>query len=382
MQLLIIMYPRTLNLKKLLKQKSFFLFGPRGTGKTTLIKNTLSGVRIIDLLDIKTYRDYLRNPSLLPETNPGPLVVIDEVQKLPELLDEVHRMIENSKAVFLLTGSSARKLKRGGANLLAGRAWRADLFPLTSHEIGDFDLLTYLNRGGLPAIYPSRDYVEELHAYTGLYLKEEIQNESITRKIANFSEFLDLMALSCGEEISYQSLAGDCGVSPNSIKNYMEILEDTLIAFQLKSFSKTRKRKAISRSKLYFFDIGVTNSLANRGKILPDSELFGKALEHFIILEARAYLSYRRKKIPMTYWRSTSNFEVDLILGNQWAIEIKGSKHVHDKHLKGLRALKEEGMVKHYAAVSCDSEERVLEDGIRVFPWKLFLERLWKDEIV
>ena len=207
------MYKRILDLTKLLKKKSFFLFGPRGTGKTTLIQHTLSDTTVIDLLEIKTYREYLKNPSIISEQKLKPIVAIDEVQKLPEILDEVHRLIEAEKLRFLLTGSSARKLKRGGANLLAGRAWWAELFPLTATEIPDFDLVTYLNRGGLPAIYPSDDYVEELRAYTALYLKEEIQNEALTRKVVQFSEFLDLMALSNGEEISYQSIAGDCGVS-------------------------------------------------------------------------------------------------------------------------------------------------------------------------
>ncbi|MCP4665945.1 MAG: ATP-binding protein [Deltaproteobacteria bacterium] len=376
------MYKRTLNLPNLLKKKSFFLFGPRGTGKTTLIKHTISNATIIDLLEIKTFREYLRNPSIISEQRLKPLVVIDEVQKLPEILDEVHRLIESEKLTFLLTGSSARKLKRGGANLLAGRAWWADLFPLTSSEIPDFNLMTYLNRGGLPAIYPSDDYVEELSAYTALYLREEIQNEALTRKVAQFSEFLDLMALSNGEEISYQSIAGDCGVSPNSIKNYIQILEDTLVAFQLKAFTKTRKRKAASRSKLYFFDIGVTNSLAKRGEILEGSELFGKAFEHFILLEMRAFLSYSRKSIKMYYWRSTSRFEVDLILGNRWAIEIKGAKSIQDKHLKGIRALMEEGNIQNFAVISCDRHERKTQDNITIFPWKLFLEKLWKGDIV
>jgi len=318
------MYQRILDLKQLLKKKSFFLFGPRGTGKTTLIKHTLEDATVIDLLEIKTYREYLKNPSILSEQQTMPVVVIDEVQKLPEILDEVHRLIEMGNLTFLLTGSSARKLKRGGANLLAGRAWWSELFPLTSREIPDFDLLTYLNRGGLPSIYPSDDYAEELTAYAALYLKEEVQSEALTRKVAQFSEFLDLMALRNGEEISYQSVAGDCGVSPNSIKNYIQILEDTLLAFQLKAYTKTRRRKAISRSKLYLFDIGVTNSLSNRGEIMAASELFGKAFEHFIVLEVRAFLSYARKNVSMYYWRSTSQFEVDLILGDRWAIEIKG----------------------------------------------------------
>lgn len=376
------MYNRILDLPALLKKKSFFLFGPRGTGKTTLVQHTLSESTIIDLLEIKTYREYLKNPSILSEQKLQPVVVIDEVQKLPEILDEVHRLIEAKKITFLLTGSSARKLKRGGANLLAGRAWWAAMHPLTSIEIPDFDLTTYLNRGGLPVIYPSEDYVEELRAYAGLYLKEEVQNEALTRKVAQFSEFLDLMALTNGEEISYQSIAGDCGVSPNSVKNYIQILEDTLVAFQLRAFTKTRQRKAITRSKLYFFDIGVTNSLANRGEIKKGSELFGRAFEHFIILEIRAFLSYSRKKVEMYYWRSTSRFEVDLILDNKWAIEIKSATSIQDKHLKGIRALKEEGMIQKFAIISCDRHERKTADGITIFPWALFLEKLWNGDII
>ena len=376
------MYERYLDLARLLEKKSFFLFGPRGTGKTTLIQRTLPDVTIIDLLEIKTYREYLKNPSIISQQKLKPIVVIDEVQKLPEILDEVHRLIEAQRLTFLLTGSSARKLKRGGANLLAGRAWWAEMFPLTSAEIPDFDLLTYLNRGGLPAVYPSEDYVEELRAYTALYLKEEIQDEALTRKVVQFSEFLDLMALSNGEEISYQSLAGDCGVSPNSIKNYIQVLEDTLVAFQLKAFTKTRKRKAISRSKMYLFDIGVTNSLANRGDILENSELFGKAFEHFIMMEVRAFLSYYRKNIRMCYWRSTSRFEVDLILDNRWGIEIKSAASIQDKHLKGIRALKEEGIIQSFAVVSCDRCERQTQDGISIFPWKLFLKKLWNGDIL
>ena len=190
------------------------------------------------------------------------------------------------------------------------------------------------------------------------------------------------MALTNGQEISYQSLAGDCGVSANSIKNYIQVLEDTLVAFQLKAFTKTRKRKAISRSKLYLFDIGVTNSLANRGEIMEGSELFGKAFEHFILLEVRAFLSYTRKNTKMYYWRSTSRFEVDLILDNRWAVEIKGTTSIQDKHLKGIRALKEEGNIQNFAVVSCDRYERKTQDNITIFPWKLFLEKLWNGKII
>jgi len=376
------MIKRILDLPALLERKSFFLFGPRGTGKTTLIRNTLEDAFVIDLLEIRTYREYLKNPSILAEQKMKPVVVIDEVQKLPEILDEVHRLIETRKLTFLLTGSSARKLKRGGANLLAGRAWWAELFPLTSHEIPDFELLTYLNRGGLPAVYPSDDFQEELKAYTGLYLKEEIQNEALIRKISHFTEFLDLVALCNGEEISYQSIAVDCGVSANSIKNYIQILEDTLVAFQLPGFTKTRKRKSISRAKLYFFDIGVVNSLAGRGEIMAGSELFGKAFEHFIVLEVRAFLSYSRKDVNMYYWRSTSQFEVDLVLGTQWAIEIKSTTMVRNKHLKGIRALKEENAIENFAVVSCDTNERVTKDNITIFPWERFLQKRWQGQII
>ena len=234
----------------------------------------------------------------------------------------------------------------------------------------------------MPAVYPSDYSAEELRAYTALYLKEEIQNEALTRKVAQFAEFLDLMALSNGEEISYQSIADDCGVSPNSIKNYIQVLEDTLVAFQLKAFRKTRKRKAISRSKLYFFDIGVTNSLAQRGEIMRGSELFGKAFEHFILLEVRAFLSYTRKNINMCYWRSTSKFEVYLILGNLWGIEIESAASIQDKHLKGVRALKEEGNIQNFAVVSCDRYERKTQDNIAIFPWNLFLEKLWNGDVI
>jgi len=205
---------------------------------------------------------------------------------------------------------------------------------------------------------------------------------SCRRYWTKFTEFLDLAALCNGEEISYQSIAVDCGVSANSIKNYIQILEDTLVAFQLPGFTKTRKRKSISRAKLYFFDIGVVNSLAGRGEIMAGSELFGKAFEHFIVLEVRTFLSYSRKDVNMYYWRSTSQFEVDLVLGTQWAIEIKSTTMVRNNHLKGIRALKEENAIENFAVVSCDTIERVTKDNITIFPWKQFLQKLWQGQII
>lgn len=375
---------RTLRLSDLLKKKSFFLFGPRSIGKTTLIQHQLPGVRFYDLLDRTVFTRLLKNQNLLEEENreTKSVIVIDEIQKLPTLLDEVHRLIKNHGWTFLLTGSSARKLKRGAANLLAGRAWRADLLPLTSLEIPDFNLLRYLNRGGLPHVYFSDDFEEELESYMTLYLKEEIQSESLTRNLPAFSAFLDAIALSNGEEINFDSFASDCGVSPGTAKNHIQILEDTLIGFSLAGFTKTKKRKAIGRIKHYLFDVGVVNHLCQRGLIQERSELFGKAFEHFVIQEMRAYLSYHRLRHTLSYWRSTSQFEVDLIVGRELALEIKSTHQVHDKHLKGLRALKEEGLIHQYAIVSLDAEMRTTSDHIKIYPWKHFLKDLWEGKII
>src|SRR3989338_5891782 len=230
---------------------------------------------------------------------------------MPALLDEVQRLITERRQTFLLTGSSARKLKRGASNLLAGRAWQADLFPLTSQEIPGFDLVRYLNRGGLPQVYFGEDPAEDLENYVALYLKEEIQSESLIRSLPSFASFLDAIALSNGEEINFESFGRDCGVSPGTVKNYIQILEDTLIGFSLPGFVKTRKRKAISRIKHYLFDVGVVNTLCQRGLIQSKSELFGKAFEQFLIQEVRACLDYQRTIVSLSYWRSTSQFEVD-----------------------------------------------------------------------
>ncbi len=378
------MYKRLLDLPNILKKKSFFLLGPRATGKTTLIGEQLPDALVIDLLSNDTYMALLRRPSLIQEyiTDKTQIVVIDEIQKLPELLDEVHSLIQKRSIRFLLTGSSARKLKHGGANLLAGRAWEARLFPLVSQEIDDFNLLKYLNHGGLPDIYQSEYPDEELRNYVSLYLKEEIKAEAVTRNVAAFAEFLDTIALANGCEINYERFSSDLQVSPTTLKNYLQILDDTLIGFSLRGFTKTRKRKATARAKHYLFDVGITRYLSRTSEILPKSKAFGDAFEHFIILEVRAYLSYARKDVQMYYWRSTSQFEVDLICGDKVAIEIKGSDQITPGDLKGLRAFAEEGQVKKLIAVSLDRVERMTEDGILILPWKDFLKKLWHGEIL
>lgn len=374
------MYTRSLNLPKLLDKKSHFLFGARATGKSTLIAKTLPEAQVIDLLHAKTFAELVRNPSALADMiiNPQRLVVIDEIQKLPNLLDEVQRLMTKAQVRFLLTGSSARKLKHGGANLLAGRAREARLFPLIYREISDFSLIRLMNHGGLPLVYTSDEPDEDLAAYTDTYLREEIKAEAATRNVGAFSEFLDVIARCNGQEINYEGFASDLQVSPGTLKNYVQILEDTLIGFRLPGFTETRKRKATSRAKHYLFDLGITRHLAKVGLLQPGSKPFGDAFEHFMILEVRAYLSYQRVQTTMCYWRSTSQFEVDLLIGHDLAVEIKATSNPTVKHLKGLRALAEEGIFKRFILVCDVASERKTEDGIEIVRWDTFLKRLWE----
>jgi predicted AAA+ superfamily ATPase len=376
------MYQRCLNLQELLNKRSYFLFGPRATGKSTLIRTSLPDARVYDLLNADTYRRLLSQPSIIEqETTADQTVVIDEIQKLPGLLDEVHRLIEIRKQRFLLTGSSARKLRHGSANLLAGRAYQAELFPLIHKEIDQFDLVSYLNTTGLPEFYGDNLARDFLKAYVGTYLREEVQAESLVRNLAGFSRFLDVVALSNGEEISYASLASDCGVAPRTLEGYFSILDDTLIGFRVPPYLNTVKRKAITRAKYWLFDCGVVNSLTRRGYIESGSELFGRAFEHFIALELRAFLSYKNSPHPLQYWRSTSQFEVDFIVGQEFALEVKATTQVSEKHLKGLRALAEEGQIKHLGVISQDSHYRLTQDGIHIWPWAIFLDQLWAGTI-
>ncbi len=376
------MYSRYLDLKNLLKKRSYFLLGPRGTGKSTLIEQTLPDAKIYDLLDASVFQRLVRDPTLISqETIASTLVVIDEIQKLPELLDEAHRLIVKRKQRFLLTGSSARKLRKGGANLLAGRAFQAWLLPLTSQEIPDFDLLTYLNTTGLPEFYGHEGAHDYLRAYVGTYLQEEIKAEALTRNLPGFVRFLEVIALCNGEEINYANISSDCGVPVRTLEGYFEILNDTLIGFSIQPFLSTKKRKAMTRAKYFLFDIGVVNFLTKRGRVEFKSELFGRVFEHFIALELRAFLAYHFIDLPLQYWRSAAHFEVDFIIGNKLAIEVKGTDLVTDKHLKGIRAFKEEGLIQTYAVISLDSHERLTVDGIHIWPWKIFLKKLWTGEL-
>ncbi len=376
------MYKRILNLPKLLQKKSHFLFGPRATGKSWLIRHQLADAQVFDLLNTATYDRLLRRPSSLAEEITKQLVVIDEVQKLPRLLDEVHRLIEEKQIRFLLTGSSARKLKHGGANLLAGRARSLHMFPLTTQEHDEFSVERYCNLGGLPLINLSDDPWLDLREYVHLYLKEEIVAEAIVRKVDHFARFLDVVGICSGQEINYHAISSDAGVPPRTVANYIEVLIDTMLAFELTPFQKTRNRKAVTKSKIYIFDVGVANFLAGRKELLPRSEAFDQAFEHFLIQEIRAYIGYNQLDLPLTYWRTVRpQYEVDCIVGDQLAIEIKSSKRFHKKMLAGLIELKKEKKVRRHLLISRDPVQREV-DGIGVMPLEIFIDALWNGELI
>ncbi len=383
-------YPRTCNLLELLNKNSFFLFGPRATGKTHLIKAQLSGsAMVIDLLRASYYQRLAAEPSVLEEMvlaemrkNPQiKVIVLDEVQKVPSLLDEVHRLIEAYHWTFLLCGSSARKLKKEGSNLLAGRAWRAELFPLTAFELGaDFELDRYLQWGGLPRVVQSDYPNDELEAYTDLYLKEEILQESVVRNLPKFSSFLKMAGLSSGQQLNYQAIASDIGVTAPTIREYYQILKDTLLAFELQPFRESKKRKSVATSKVYLFDPGVTQFLSQMTTLERASDVYGQRFEQWVAMELRAYLSYRRKRDSLCFWRTQTQHEVDFIIGNHTAIEVKATKKVNSSHLKGLLALQEEGIFKNYLLVSQDPILRETQ-GVLCIPYQDWISRLWNDQL-
>jgi len=376
---------RYLQLAPLLEMKSFFLFGPRATGKTTLIRQQLAETAtVIDLLDSRNFLKLSSAPYELEPliaASPADYVVIDEIQRIPELLNEIHRLIESHGLTFLLTGSSARKLRRGKANLLAGRAWDARMFPLIYREIPDFDLNRYLRYGGLPAVYLSEYPEEELDAYVNTYLKEEILAEGLIRRLPPFSRFLKTIALANGEMLNFTKLANDCQVPPSTVTEYVGLLEDTLIGFLLPAWTESKKRKAIKTGKFYFFDPGITHILAGTETLDRNSNLYGKSFEQFIWMELRAYLSYTRKKLALTYWRSKNGHEVDFLLGTQTAIEVKSTKKISNNDFKGLKYLKEEGVFQNLILVSQDPVS-TRADNILTIPWQKFLTNLWKDKYV
>jgi uncharacterized protein len=381
------MYDRKIDLS-LTDAETCFLWGPRQTGKSTLLRERFKPVLHYDLLLSTEFRRLTQAPSILrqeiiavgitksSQTQP---IIIDEIQKVPELLDEIHWAIENLNVRFILCGSSARKLKRGHANLLGGRAVRYELFSLIYKEVPDFDLLRALNTGLLPRIYDSKTPNRLLQSYISDYLKEEILAEALTRNIQAFNRFLEVAALSNGEIINYQNIASECSISGPTIKEYFQILEDTLVGWRLQAYRKKIKRRIIHAPKFFYFDLGIAGYLNKRGQIVHGSSEFGKAFEHFIFMELKAHSSYTEQFYPITYWRTSSGFEVDFILGEgEIAIEVKSSDQVNYRHLKGIRAFREEHSPRRSIVVSCDEKPRITDDGIEILPWRVFLNGLWE----
>jgi predicted AAA+ superfamily ATPase len=353
-------------------------------GKSFWIRQTLPEATLIDLLQSDVFGEYASRPALLRERygkrGPG-LIVIDEIQKLPALLDEVHWLIEHTGRSFLLTGSSARKLRRGHANLLAGRAWRRMMVPLSASEVGDLDLERAMLSGLLPPHYLSPDPREELRAYVGDYLREEIAGEALVRNLPAFAEFLRVAALTTSELLNYTNVARETGVSAKVVRTYFDILEDTWLGFRVAPWKRARRRRLIETEKFYLFDVGVANFLARR-EPRPGSAEFGKSFEHWVLMELRAWQAYLAPDVPIWFWRTSAGHEVDFVVGDlDLAVEVKGTGRVHEGDLRGLAALAEEQRVRRRIVVSLEREPRRIAPGIEVLPWSTFVERLWAGDL-
>jgi uncharacterized protein len=371
--------PRTLDLRSLLERKSHFLLGPRQTGKTFLIRKTLGDVRVYDLLDSATFLALSRNPGLIAqEIGDEKMVVVDEIQRLPELLNEIHRLIESRGVRFLLTGSSARRLRAGGVNLLGGRARVKHLHPLTSAELGPrFDLRRAVARGLLPSIYFSDDPRADLAAYTGVYLQQEVLAEGLTRNAPAFSRFLQVAALCNATMVNFTAVSNDAQVPRTTVYEYFRILEDTLLLHELPAWRESKTRRPIVSSKYYFFDIGVVGSLQGR-EAQPGTPEYGAAVETLLMHELLSFVDYRTGE-PLRYWRSASGYEVDFLLGDHTAIEVKAKPTIAPQDLWSLRALADEKRFKRLVCVGLHARPRRVEK-IEVVPLTHFLEALWAGE--
>ena len=386
------MLERILKLREV-EDDSLFLWGSRQTGKSTLLKALFPNARLYDLLKTDIRMAFQLRPALLREEcellDEGELVVIDEVQKVPALLDEVHWLMGNRGLRFILSGSSARKLRRSGANLLGGRALRFTLFPLVSAEIPDFDLNRALNNGLLPRHYLMADPSKRIQSYIGDYLQQEIVEEAVVRQLDAFTRFLQVAALSNTEIVNYTNIAQDCGVSAKTVKEYFSILEETMLGFFLPAYTKVMKRKLIQSPKFYYFDVAIPNHLLHRRTLQPGTDIYGHALEHFVVQELRAFVSYTfGEDKTMSYWRTLDNkYEVDALICDALtnkvdvAIEVKSTDHVVSSDTKGLKAFSEEHPDTKLILLSMEERPRIL-NGIEVWPMTQFLQRLWSGKVL
>jgi predicted AAA+ superfamily ATPase len=371
-------------------RQSAFLWGPRKTGKSTYLRAAFPDALTFDLLESDLMLDLARRPALLrerllaaPKAKLRHPVILDEVQKVPALLDEVHWLIENRGLRFILCGSSARKLKRGGVNLLGGRAWRYEMHPLASVEIREVDLLKALNRGLVPSHYLDSQYERSLRAYVVDYLKEEVFDEGLTRNVAAFSRFFEAMGYSHGDLTNYANIARDCGVDAKTVKEYYQILVDTLLGTFVEPWKKRQERQVIGKApKFYLFDVGVAGALSGRRIREARGEAFGRALEHLVLMEVLAQRSYRELGYGVHFWRTKSGLEVDFVLGDaEVAVEVKGTARVDPSDLRSLRAFVDDNRPRRALLVCNEPAARVV-DGVEILPWREFLARLWAGDVV
>jgi len=373
----------TKKIEKALASKSVLLLGPRQTGKSSLVREELAVDRVFNLLDQSTFLQLSRRLSSLRESlrPEDKLIVIDEIQKLPQLMDEIHLMIEEQKKRFLLTGSSARKLRRSYTKLMGGRTRSIYMHPLIHRELGkEFDLARALSYGCLPHVWLSPDPFAELVDYVGGYLQQEILAEAVTRGVDQYSRFLTQIATTTTQILNIDGLSRDSQLAPSTTRRYLEILSDTMVATQIEPWRAGKKRKAITSTKLLFFDVGVVNALLEIDGYNPRSNDAGWQLEQFIGQELLAYCDYSDRNIKLKFWRSTDKCEVDYILGDAVAIEVKHTSSVTEKDLKGLTAIHAEGKWRHKIVVSRDPIPRRIGD-IDILPVEEFLQRLWNNDL-
>jgi predicted AAA+ superfamily ATPase len=380
---------RILPLQSVLEKKSVLLLGPRRSGKSSLIRNQIQADRVIDLLKFDQFQALSFRPSSLRESlKPSDkLIVIDEIQKLPALMDEVHAMIEERKCRFVLTGSNARKLKRTHTALLAGRVRRLLLTPFCYPEIiENFELNRYLLRGGLPPVYlaeSDQDALDEVKDYAGEYLREEILAEAIVRKIEAFSRFLPNAARMNGELVNFEAVASDAQVPSRTVREYYSVLEDTLVGQMLEPlrFKGAKSRKSIATSKFFFFDCGVLNGLLGRKVLMPDSTEFGNLFETWVLQELVAYRSYRAPDMDLRFWRNPEGAEVDFVINSEIGIEVKSTRSISTKHCAGLTELSSVVKLRKQIIVCREDQARVVS-GIHILPWRTFVELLWDGKIL
>lgn len=379
------MLKRILQLTKEAEEGSIFLFGARQTGKSTALRQQFPNAVYIDLLDTNVKNRFIRRTVLLYETlkdkNEGTLVIIDEIPEVPELLNEVHRLMSERGLTFVLCGSSARKLKRKGHNTLGGRAIPVYFHPFVSAEIPDFDIDHAVNVGMLPAHYLAKNASRRLSAYIDIYLKEEIKEEALVRNLNAFQRFLEVAALTDGEIINNQNIAQECGISATTVNAYFDILEDTLVGYRVPAYAKVMQRRLVQAPRFYYFDVGIANHLLHRKDLRRGTADYGHAFEHLVMQELIAYMHYRHTDEVLSYWRTYTGIEVDAVIGDgRVAIEIKSVEEVMSKHLKGLKAFGEEHPQSRRIIVSLDIFNRRMGDVECIYVLDFF-KLLWSEGI-